>query len=373
MRFLAESKELAKAIAHVVRVFGKDSSPLRLIARDNQIMLQGNGKDTWSQATITGQVLESGQVVLPGWWTSQIVGALPAGEMKVQTQDKLCQFVINGATVRVRTLDDSAASAFPDLSAKAIAVEPAAFELMVGAVGACAAVQGDDLNRPVLLAMNLTVRDGQLTAQATNRYKFGQMTIPLAGASDGSWLVPSAWLESNAKGVAGIAFGERSVRVAGSVDGVSFEDGTTVFDGEFPHIDRLVATSTGLRIQVNRVELQAALRLLRAVSVDTKAPFIRLTTGVGEVVLSLPGENMSGEQHLPALVEKLDASGAWVETGDSEVLYCNPLYAERAVQYTSDERTMWLQGGNNGMMSLFYYEDTPSRVYGFANHNGMRG
>lgn len=371
MRFLAESKELAKAIGHVVRVFGKDSSPLRLIARDNQIILQGRGNDTWSQASIAGQVVEPGQVVLPGWWTAQIVGALPAGEMKVQTRDQDCQFVINGATVRVRLLPDETALPMPDETAPVCAVDPTAFEQMVGAVGACAAMQGDKLAQPMLFNMNLIARDNTLTAQATNRFKFGQMAIGLTGGPDGVWVVPSAWMEANAKGVSGVAFGERSVRIVSTVDGVSFEDGTVVVSGEFPHVDKLAATPTTMRMRVNRGELQAALRLLRAVSVDMKTPFIRVTASAGEVVLSLPGEHMSGEQHLTALVETRDESGSWIPLEESETLYCNPLYAERAVQYTSDEHTVWMRGGNNGMISLFCYEDTPSRVYGFANHKEM--
>ena len=263
MRFLAESKELAKAVAHVVRVFDKDRSPMVLSAEGATITVQGVGSDTWSQATLSGQVLDPGSVVIPGWVANQIVSALPAGEMTVQTNELMCQFIIDGAVLRVRKLNENELLAFPDQDSPIIPVDGDQFATMAAFAGACSATKGDKVGT-LFTSTHLVAQQGKLTAEATNRYKMGRYVIDIDGALDGQWVVNTDWLVGNSKGVTGLALSERTVRMVSVVDGVQYEDGSNVLDVEYPKLQTMLNETESVRMRLDRAALQAALKMLQA-------------------------------------------------------------------------------------------------------------
>lgn len=366
MRFLAESRELAKAVAHVVRVFGKDSSPMRLIARDATIMVQGVGLETWSQATVSGQVLEPGVVVIPGWVTNQIMGALPAGEMTVQTNELMCQFIIDGAVLRVRKLRDADAPDFPDQDSQVFPVDGDQFATMAAFAAACSAIKGDKVDA-MFSCTHLIASGGKLTAEATNRYKIGRYVMDAAGAPDGQWVVPTDWLAGNSKGVTGLALSDRSVRMVSLVDGVQYEDGSRIIDAQYPRLQPLLNEPATVRLQLQRASLQSALKMLQATYMGSEPLSLLMTVSDEQAVLSLPGEQTSGEQRLSVTAEEL-VDGQWVPLARRLVFSFDPLLAAPALEFTSDTVTHWSLTGSGALMkSKFAYEDAPERITLFIN------
>lgn len=301
MEVFADSKELARAVGHVLKaVNGRDVSALRLQAGDGMLAVSATGSDRWSRSMLSAEVMEPGMALVGAARFDAVVRALPAGEIRVETDDGWVSAGGDGARLRLRMLDPDTEGVVtpvaPPLPDVMHPVDADGFERMVGAV---AGAVPSDPGAGVLRAIHLTVAGGRMRMEATDRSLASRAGMGVEGMPDGGWLAPGEWLRANARGVRRIGFTERGVCVQTDTD----TDMTPVLDGEFPRLDGLFAPGGEpvAVLDVDRAPMLAAARMLKNVNFTSRQIVpIRVEPEDDGIRLTLVDADSNGVQHLDA-------------------------------------------------------------------------
>ena len=201
MEVFADSKELARAVNHVIKTVGaRDLSAMRLVAQDGKLAVSAAGNDRWSRSIMAAEVMEPGETLVGAARFDAIVRVLPAGEIRVETDEEWVTAGGDGARLRLRRIDPDAggvnAPQDPSLPEMMHTIDTDGFSRMVDAVsGACSS----DPARPMLQAVHLTVTDGWMRCEATDQNFASRMGMRADGMPDGDWIIPGEWLKTTTR------------------------------------------------------------------------------------------------------------------------------------------------------------------------------
>lgn len=301
MEVFADSKELARAVGHVLKtVNGRDVSALRLEASDGMLAVSATGSDRWSRSILPAETMEPGVALVGAARFDAVVRALPAGEIRVETDDGWVAAGSDGARLRLRMLDpDMEGVVTPVTPPLPDVMHPVDTEKFARTTDAVAGAIPTDPGMGVLRAIHLTVDGGRMTMEGTDRNLASRAGLDVAGMPDGEWLAPGEWLKTNARNARRIGFTGRAVCIQSDTD----TDLTPVLDGAYPRLDRLFSPEGEpvAVLDVDRPPMLAAARMLKNVNFTSRQIVpIRVEPDDHGIRLTLVDADSNGVQHLDA-------------------------------------------------------------------------
>ncbi len=287
MKFRCERDTLAEALVTASRAATSRTSTLPVLA-GLRLDVEGD------RLTITGTDLEltirlslevggdaDGSSVVPARLVTDIVRALPAGTVTVESGDDDVTIRAGRSDFAVRpfAVDDYPAPSEADGEPVTVSAS-----LLSSALRQVVRAASTDESRPVLTGVLLTAADDGLWAVATDGYRLAVRNLGDAGLlSDGrSVLVPARALSEVQRllpsdGDVEVRFGERSAEFRVATTHLS----TRLIDGDFPNYRNLLPSSHPNSLTIAREALLEALHRLRILAQDSRV--VRLSLG-GEVV-----------------------------------------------------------------------------------------
>jgi DNA polymerase-3 subunit beta len=287
VKFRCERDILADALVTASRAATSRTSThpvlagLRLDVSDDQLTLTGTDLELTIRLSVEVGMDTEGSAVVPARLVTDIVRALPAGTVTVETNSDDVIISAGRAQFAVRpfAVDDYPAQAGPD--GEPVSIDAA---LLMSALRQVVRAASTDEARPVLTGVLISADEEGLWVVATDGYRLAVRNLGAAGllTSGQSVLIPARALSElqrllPAADHVSVRFGSRSAE---------FELGTTylstrLIDGDFPNYRNLLPSSHPNTLTIGREALLEALRRVRILAQDSRV--VRLSLG-GEVV-----------------------------------------------------------------------------------------
>lgn len=275
MRFRCERDVLADALGTAGRAVASRGGALPVLAgvraelTGDTLRLTGSDLDLTisAVATVTGET--DGVAVIPSRLASDIVRALDAGAVHVETDDDEARITAGRSAFSVRLLPADEFPRVTEPSGDAVTLQAEEF---AGALRQVVPAASADDSRPILTGVLLSAEEDGLRLVATDSYRLAVRDLKgVAVLREGqSVLVPSRALTELARLLSGA--GEVTLRL-GERD-ASFEVGavrltTRLIEGEFPNYRGLIPASHPNRLTVGREPLLDAVRRVKLMARDT--------------------------------------------------------------------------------------------------------
>lgn len=326
---IISTKAFRDAVTHaLVAVSPRPPLPVmagvKLEAADG--FLTVSGYDGQTQATrIVSADGELPVTLLNGALLKDVVTKARADSMTLEPEDTYLRITAGRAKTRLQTMPT-------DQYPKPLVTPEAGFTLDGSAWGVLtrsvshAAAKDDSL--PVLTAVNLKVKDGQLTASATDKYRLAENTVSVTPGIDGELTVSAKTVIDISRHLDPTAtwdvrFSETLVAVS---DGRS-QIVRSLLDGDYPNIGKLFPDETSYTMTADRDDLTDAVS--RATSLLGRNEPVLLTVDTDTVTID------AGTGDIGAMTEKLDCES---NTDDPVTLRYNPAYLTEALAALNSDK-----------------------------------
>ncbi|CAB4869672.1 MAG: DNA polymerase III subunit beta [Actinobacteria bacterium] len=273
---IASSKTSITALSGVQLAAGPDGIELR--ATDLELSLR---------LPLAGEVTSPGEVVLPARLFTDVVRALPAGQvtLKARASQQDVEITSGSATFDLKTLRAEDFPTLPQSSGDSVVVLPA--EVLDATIRRVERAASMDPSRPVLTGVLVQAEASTLRMVATDSYRLSvketTLETPLTNGFEAN--VPARALQEAvrlSKGTKGdpAADGEEapakgSVRIAVQENQIVFDlDGTVLasrlIDGQFPKYKELIPDKFDHELKFNSAELSDVVRRISLLAQRTK-------------------------------------------------------------------------------------------------------
>lgn len=301
---------------------------LHLRADASGLTVTGTDLDLTVRTRLSTEVEAEGEVVVPARLLTDIVRALPPGEVSLQVTDDEVQISSARAQFSVRTLPVADFPTLPQPTGDSVNVP--AGDLARAFRQVVPAASSDDA-RPILTGVLMAARGDGLRLVATDSYRLALRDLPEAQVLEQGQqvLVPSRALEElgrilDASKDVAMRLGEREVTFEVGDDTQSAQVTCRLIAGDFPSYEPLIPDSHDNRLEVERTALLEAARRLRLLARDTNAP-LRMEMRDNSIELTVISQDVgSASEEVDAtydgtpttvafnpdyLIEGLDAAG----------------------------------------------------------------
>lgn len=292
---------------------------LHLRADGEGLTVTGTDLDLTVRTRLSTPVEAEGETVVPARLLTDIVRALPSGEVSLEVTDDDVQISSARAQFSVRTLPVADFPALPMPTGDSVTVP--AGELAEAFRQVVRAASSDDA-RPILTGVLMTARGDGLRLVATDSYRLALRDLPEAQVLEAGQqvLVPSRALEElgrildEDKDVT-MRLGEREVTFKVSDANQSAQVTCRLIAGDFPSYEPLIPDSYDNRLEIDRAALLDGARRLRLLARDTNAP-LRMELRDDSIELTVISQDVGSAS------EEVDAA----YSGESTTVAFNPDY-----------------------------------------------
>lgn len=182
----------------------------------------------------------------------------------------------------------------------------------------------------ILGAVHFVASDGQLTAQATDRYRLSENIVAIEGDYTGSFLVSAKTVTEISRHLDTAATWQ--VRISDGT--VAVTDGSaqiirSLIDGDYPTMERLFPTTVEHQATVDRDELSGAIS--RATSMLERNTPVKLTIESDIITVN------AGAADKGAMTEQVDCTGY---DGSGITIGYNPIYLTEALDAVSSDEAV---------------------------------
>ena len=272
-------------LGHVLFTCAQDT--LRLIGTDLELAVS---------VTLPAPFAEPGALAVPAKTISEIIHALPPGEVTLSTDEQRLTVQAGKSKYTIGGLPEGEYPMLPTVDGAAVTMAGADLKAMMhrGAY----AVSTDD-SRVILTGINLVAEESSLTLVSTDTHRLA--VISKAGAFPrGSWIIPGRAVKEILRLLdtdpATLLFGENRMSV--TVNGVTLV--SRLIEGMFPAFQRVVPADATPRCTVNRVALLTA---AKRASIVARAEANKLILGRDDDLLTIraaTGEVGEASEAIPA-------------------------------------------------------------------------
>jgi len=316
-------ENLAKGVGAVGRVVaGKVQLPvlanILLATEQGKLRLSATNLETGMNLWLGGKVEKQGKITVPARVFGELVNSLPQDTVELVTEgDKLkvgCgkfKAVVNGI----------AAEEFPGVpSLKKRAKKPGILvlkkEVLESSVGQVALAAGVDEARPIFTGVKMEFRKGKIRLAATDGYRLSVKTIDgVKGIrKEREMVVPARALMELVKVLSSAEQDKNEVVLAATdeekqlilaVDEVEIV--TRLLEGDFPDFDKIIPASTSTTIELDKEELQQAVRAAAIFARDS-ANIVKFRVTGSSLVISANAPQV-GENEVELIGEKTGEDG----------------------------------------------------------------
>ncbi len=313
MRLRIERDVLAEAVAWTTRVLpARPPAPVLsgvlLTAGPDGLDLSCFDYEVSARMTAEAEVVEEGQVLVPGRLLADVSRTLPAKPVDLE---------LDGAKLRLEcgssrfALPVMPADEYPELPPPPARIGGIAGDVFATAVAQVAVAAARDETPPVLTGVRLELTGEQLSLVATDRYRLALRELPWQAVQtdlERSLLVRARTHADIAKSLGGAEVEIGLSEGPGELLGIAAAGRRTtvpLMDGDYPPVRRLFPESSETNVVVESTALNEGVR--RMALVGDRSP-VRLTIGEDEIVLEAgTGEDAQATDALP--VESIEGPG----------------------------------------------------------------
>lgn len=325
---IVSTKAFSNAVSHaLVAVAPRPAQPImsgvKLDAADGYLTV--SGFDGSTQATeIMHADGDLPVTLINGALLKDVVAKSRSETMALEVEDRYLRITAGRAKTRLQIM---AADEYP----KPLLTPEDGFTIdgtgwgVIARTVSHAAAKEDSI--PLLTAVNFTVKDGQLTASATDRYRLAENTVSVDSKIEGTLTVSAKTVMDIARHLDTTATWE--VRFSETL--VAVNDGhsqivRSLIDGEYPNVSKIYPEETAYEMTANRTDLSEAVS--RATSLLDRNEPVLITIEPGSVTVD------AGTGDIGAMTEALDCES---NTEQPFTLRFNPSYLAEALSALNSE------------------------------------
>lgn len=340
MKFTIKRNPFLKKLADVQRAISSKTAieiltGLKITATNDHIVLTGSDADISIEneigvddANCELQIENSGAIVLPARFFSEIIKRLPEDTFTLEVNDRFQATITSGQTeYQVNGVDADNYPHLPEIDSKELLTIPA--DLFKQVVDQTVIAVSTQESRPLLTGVHLTIKDGELHAVATDSHRLSQRKVKLTGAESLNYdiIVPGRSLIELSRM---IGDSTDSLEIQISENQILFNFENTAFysrllEGMYPDTDRLIPKSAETEIEFDAISLLRAIERASLLSHEGRNNVVKLSLDVEKQTALLS----SNSPEVGNIEEELQFNSL---SGKDIDLSFNPDYMKAALQ-----------------------------------------
>lgn len=340
MKFSINRQVLIKHLSDVQRaISNRTTIPIltgvKISADENGIVLSGSDSDISIETLIPVseennqiEIHTQGGIVLPARFFSEIVKKLADEKITIEVKDHFQTNITSAkASFTINGIDVNNYPNFPVIDSNEVITLPTAlFKQVIQHTVIATSTQE---SRPILTGVNMTIKDGKLTAVATDSHRLSQRMISIAA--------PESQLEKNYNVIipgkslvelSRIVENQPTIEMMITENQVLFKAENVYFysrllEGYYPDTNRLIPASSSTQIVLNAYDLLQATDRASLLSHEGKNNVVKLSIDSNKVELS------GNSPEVGNVEESLAYQSA---SGDPLIISFNPDYMKDALR-----------------------------------------
>ncbi|CZR06620.1 DNA polymerase-3 subunit beta [Trichococcus flocculiformis] len=340
MKFSINRQVLIKHLSDVQRaISSRTTIPIltgvKISADENGIVLSGSDSDISIETLIPVseennqiEIHTQGGIVLPARFFSEIVKKLADEKITIEVKDHFQTNITSAkASFTINGIDVNNYPNFPVIDSNEVITLPTAlFKQVIQHTVIATSTQE---SRPILTGVNMTIKDGKLTAVATDSHRLSQRMISIAA--------PESQLEKNYNVIipgkslvelSRIVENQPTIEMMITENQVLFKAENVYFysrllEGYYPDTNRLIPASSSTQIVLNAYDLLQATDRASLLSHEGKNNVVKLSIDSNKVELS------GNSPEVGNVEESLAYQSA---SGDPLIISFNPDYMKDALR-----------------------------------------
>ena len=340
MKFSINRQVLIKHLSDVQRaISSRTTIPIltgvKISADENGIVLSGSDSDISIETLIPVseennqiEIHTQGGIVLPARFFSEIVKKLADEKITIEVKDHFQTNITSAkASFTINGIDVNNYPNFPVIDSNEVITLPTAlFKQVIQHTVIATSTQE---SRPILTGVNMTIKDGKLTAVATDSHRLSQRIISIAA--------PESQLEKNYNVIipgkslvelSRIVENQPTIEMMITENQVLFKAENVYFysrllEGYYPDTNRLIPASSSTQIVLNAYDLLQATDRASLLSHEGKNNVVKLSIDSNKVELS------GNSPEVGNVEESLAYQSA---SGDQLIISFNPDYMKDALR-----------------------------------------
>ena len=340
MKFSINRQVLIKHLSDVQRaISSRTTIPIltgvKISVDENGIVLSGSDSDISIETLIPVseennqiEIHTQGGIVLPARFFSEIVKKLADEKITIEVKDHFQTNITSAkASFTINGIDVNNYPNFPVIDSNEVITLPTAlFKQVIQHTVIATSTQE---SRPILTGVNMTIKDGKLTAVATDSHRLSQRIISIAA--------PESQLEKNYNVIipgkslvelSRIVENQPTIEMMITENQVLFKAENVYFysrllEGYYPDTNRLIPASSSTQIVLNAYDLLQATDRASLLSHEGKNNVVKLSIDSNKVELS------GNSPEVGNVEESLAYQSA---SGDPLIISFNPDYMKDALR-----------------------------------------
>ncbi|QDR80210.1 DNA polymerase III subunit beta [Sporomusa termitida] len=313
MEIRFNGKELERAVQAVNRIIsGRLPNPILsgiLIATDgDKVQFTATNFETSIRYAAEAEIREPGTVLVSGKLFHELIKRMPGQDITITTRkkDKMLTVISGRAVYDILTMD---IDDYPELEVKADGNPVYIKAEMLHEVQkkVAFATMQTELTSPVFSGVYLHIKDGFMSAIASDRKRLARLVFAMAG--EGAVILPPKALGE----ITSLVDGDKEVsafwdngKVVFLTDSIRYE--SRIITGTFPDIERVIPKSPVATIRIDRMELVQAIERLSLIGLERQKDFtlnnIYITMDTDMIhIRSSKADKGAAREEIPAVIE----------------------------------------------------------------------
>lgn len=340
MKFTINRSAFISQLNNVLRaISSKTTIPiltgLKMVVANDSITLTGSNSDITIESVMSAndenyelKIDEPGSIVLPARFFSEIVKKLPDKHVTIEVTNGFQADITSGnAKFQINGQDAENFPHLPEVEADNPVV--LANDILKEVIRQTVIAVSKQESRPILAGIHVTLRDGLLTAVATDSHRLAQRKVNLEGIGDVNYdvIIPGKSLDELSGMISDV---KDDVKMQVTDNQVLFIFGNTHFysrllEGNYPETSQLIPDSADTTIELDAGAFLSSIDRASLLSHESRNDVVKLTIKPGENLVRISGDSPD-----IGMVEENVATSS-VEGNDLEISF-NPNYMKDALR-----------------------------------------
>lgn len=293
MKFTINRSAFISQLNNVLRaISSKTTIPiltgLKMVVEKDRIVLTGSNSDITIESVIDASnedyglsVAEPGSIVLPARFFSEIVKKLPDKQVTIAVTNGFQADITSGtAKFQINGQDASNFPHLPEIESDNTITIPN--DVLKEVIRQTVIAVSKQESRPILAGVHFTLKEGLLTAVATDSHRLAQRKVSLENVDSGinfDIIIPGKSLDELSGMISDV---DEDVQVQVSENQVLFIFGNTHFysrllEGNYPETSQLIPTTADTTIEVDASGFLASIERASLLSHESRNDVVKLT------------------------------------------------------------------------------------------------
>lgn len=340
MKFTINRSAFISQLNNVLRaISSKTTIPiltgLKMVVSEDSITLTGSNSDITIESVMSAndedyelKISEPGSIVLPARFFSEIVKKLPDKDVTIEITSGFQADITSGsAKFQINGQDAENFPHLPEIETDNTVV--LANDMLREVIRQTVIAVSKQESRPILAGVHVTLRDGLLTAVATDSHRLAQRKVALDGIENVNYdvIIPGKSLDELSGMISDV---DDDVKMQVTENQVLFIFGNTHFysrllEGNYPETSQLIPDSADTTIELEAGSFLSSIDRASLLSHESRNDVVKLTIKPDENLVRISGDSPD-----IGMVEE-DVATTAVEGNDLEISF-NPNYMKDALR-----------------------------------------